>query len=201
MGSALRRLHVYRDDLEMSSPSYKGRGVFYFDSNDLVRPEVTRHVRRLETQFLPSAAHGKLLLASAPSRRPFSQTREYEALRNALDERLREDAEDVLVCFYAAPFGVVPVDLAETYPLSQFEAAEPLDLETLAVTADAVGSFVDQCCCHEVVIYSGEEALDSLVEAKCREALEGEGRKLRVVVESDRWGKGALERLVGALKA
>jgi len=199
--SALRRLHAYRDDLERSSPSYKGRGVFYFGSSGLARPEITRHVRLLETQFLPSAAHGKLLLVSAPSRRPFSRTKEYEALRNALDEGLREEADDVLVCFYAAPFGVVPVDLAETYPLSQFEAAEPLDVETLTVTADAVGSFVAECGCHEVVIYAGEEALDSLVEVKCREALEGERRELKVVVESDRWEKGALERLVGALKA
>jgi len=199
--SALRRLYYYREDLEKTSPAYKGRGVFFFGSVGLARPEITRHLRRLETQFRPSVAHGKLLLASAPGRRPFSQTREYKSLRSAVDEGLGEAAEeDAHVCFYAAPFGVVPVELAETYPLSQFEVAEPLDGETLEFTAGSVGAFVARSSCIEVVLYAGIDPLDEKVEAKCREVCEETKKDLTVVVESKQWEKEALDRLVAALK-
>jgi 7-cyano-7-deazaguanine tRNA-ribosyltransferase len=198
--SALRRLYVYRDDLERASPAYKGRGVFFFGSGGLSMPEITRHLRRLEAQFLPSITCGKLLLISAPGRRPFSQTREYKSLRSAVDEGLGEAVEGLNICFYAAPFSVVPVELAETYPLSQFEVAEPLDGETLEFTAGSVGAFVAKSSCIEVVLYAGIDPLDEKVEAKCREVCEEAKKDLTVVVESNKWEKGAFDRLVVALK-
>jgi 7-cyano-7-deazaguanine tRNA-ribosyltransferase len=198
--SALRRLYAYRDDLEKASPAYKGRGMFYFGPSGLARPQITRHLRRLETQFLPFVTHSKLLLVSAPSRRPFSQTREYKALKSAVDEGLGKAAEDLQICFYAAPFGVVPVELAETYPLSQFEVSEPLDVETLEFAAENVGSFVAKSSCREVALYAGTDPLDEVVEAKCREVCEGDKKELTVAVESNPWRKEALERLVAALK-
>ncbi len=198
--SALRRLYAYRGDLEKTSPAYKGRGMFYFGSSGLARPEITRHLRRLETQFLPTVTHGKLLLVSAPRRRPFSQTNEFKALRRALDEGLGEAVEGLHVCFYAAPFGVVPIGLAETYPLSQFEVAEPLDAETLEFTAENVGSFIAKSSLCGVVLYTGTGKLDEYVEAECRKVCEVAKKDLTVVVESDQWEKGALDRLVAALK-
>lgn len=200
LGSALRRLYDYRYDLEKASPAYKGRGVFFFGSVGLARPQITRHLRRLETQFSPSVAHDKLILASAPGRRPFSQPREYKSLRSAVEEGLGEAAEDAHICFYAAPFGVVPVELAETYPLSQFEVAEPLDEETLEFTAGNVGTFVAKSSCAVVVLYAGIDPLDEMVEASCREVCEEAKKDLTVVVESNQWEKGALDRLVAALK-
>ncbi len=46
-----------------------------------------------------------------------------------------ELARKIHVCVYAAPFGVVPLELDEVYPLSQHEAALPLDLETVDYVA------------------------------------------------------------------
>lgn len=198
--SALRRLHAYRDDLERSSPAYKGRGMFYFGASGLARPEITRHLRRLETQFLSTVTHGRLMLVSAPRRRPFSQTNEFKTLWRALGEGLGEALEILHVCFYTAPFGVVPIGLAETYPLSQFEVAEPLDAETLEFTAENVGSYIAKASLSEVVLYAGTGKLDEMVEAECRKACEKAEKDLTVVVESDQWGKGAIDRLVAALK-
>ena len=108
-------------------------------------------------------------------------------------------SRDFHVCFYAPPFGVIPIDLAETYPLSQFETAEPLDRETLEFASDGVARYVAKSSHKEVVIYSGKGTLDVLVERKCREACQERGKELLVVSDSKPWGSGAMERLVNAL--
>jgi len=200
LASALRRLFRYRDALERGSPSYKGRGVLFFDHGGLARPEITRHLYRLEVQHLPSTSSNKLLLVSAPDGRPYNRTRQYSLLESALEEGLGGAAQDIQVCFYAAPFGVVPVELAETYPLSQFEVAEPVDRETLEFAAESVARYIARSKYGEVFIFAGTGALDELVEEKSREAcLEG-GKGLGVVSDPQPWGDEALGRLVAVLK-
>lgn len=200
LASALRCLYKYRDDLERGSPSYKGRGLFYFDSGGLARPEITRHVKRLEEQYLPSVKKGKLLLVLAPERRPFNTAQQYARLNRMMEEGLGEATRDFHFCFYAPPFGVIPIELAETYPLSQFESAEPLDRETLEFASDGVARYVAKSRHKEVVIYSGTGTLDALVESKCREACQERGKELLVVSDSKPWGSEAMERLVNALR-
>ena len=200
LASALRRLFRYRDALERGSPSYKGRGVLFFDHGGLARPEITRHLYRLEVQHLPSTSSNKLLLVSAPDGRPYNRTRQYSLLESALEEGLGGAAQDIQVCFYAAPFGVVPVELAETYPLSQFEVAEPVDRETLEFAAESVARYIARSKYGEVFIFAGTGALDELVEEKSREAcLEG-GKRLEVVSDLQPWGDEALGRLVAVLR-
>ncbi len=200
LASALRRLFRYRDTLERGSPSYKGRGVLFFDHGGLARPEITRHLRRLEVQHLPSTSSNRLLLVSAPDGRPYTKTRQYSMLESAIEEELGVATQDILVCFYAAPFGVIPVELAETYPLSQFEVAEPVDRETLEFAAKSVARYIARSTFGEVLIFAGTEALDELVEEKSREACL-EGKKELVVVSDPRpWGDEALRRLVASLK-
>ncbi|MFQ6053496.1 MAG: tRNA guanosine(15) transglycosylase TgtA [Candidatus Bathyarchaeia archaeon] len=70
LASALKHLKIYRDALERGSPSHKGRGIFIFDSASLARPEVTRHIRRLETNYRPPEAVDTLLMVAAPTSSP-----------------------------------------------------------------------------------------------------------------------------------
>jgi 7-cyano-7-deazaguanine tRNA-ribosyltransferase len=200
LASALRRLYKYRDAIEMRSPSYKGRGVFFFDSSGLARPEVTRHIHRLEDHYLPSAASGRLLLVLAPEGRPYTRTPQHALLERAVTEGLGDAASDVHICFYAAPFGVVPVELSETYPLSQFEAAEPLDVETLEFASESVARYVGRSGYGEVFIHAGAGSFDELVKRKCVMACEGKGKRATVVSDPQPYGEGAIGRLVAALK-
>lgn len=200
LASALRRLYVYRDELEQGSPSYKGRGIFLFDSWSLARPAITRHVRRIRTQYRPPEAIKKLLLVPAPERRPFNRSQEYSVLVSAIEELLGSEAPSVHVCFYAAPFGVIPVELSETYPLSQFEIAEPLDRETLKFTAENVAIYVADSMYSEVFVFKGTDLLDALVEDNCREICEEHKKKLTVAVVPQPWEREGVERLTAVLK-
>jgi len=200
LATALRGLHRYRNDLEMFSPHYKGRGVFFFGSEGLARPEITRHLRRLERQFAPSLSRDRLLLVSAPEGRPFTKTRQYSLLETALDEG-PDPVDRAHICFYAAPFGVVPEELAETYPLSQFEVAEPLDAQTLFFTAESVARYVAASGYSEVLIHAGDSPLDGLVADACREACEEREIRLTVVSGPKQWGIEVMGRLITALKS
>jgi 7-cyano-7-deazaguanine tRNA-ribosyltransferase len=200
LASALRRLYRYRDALERGSPSYKGRGMFIFDSASLARPEITKHLKRLEAQYIPPKNVRKLLLLSAPERRPFRRTHQYLFLERAIEEIQVDAAISIHICFYTAPFGVVPVELSETYPLSQFEVAEPLDRETLEFTAENIARYIRKNGYREVVIHVGTGVFDALVERRCNEICKEGEKKLTVIAGSQPWERESMERLIAVLK-
>jgi len=195
LASALKSLVRYRDDLERGSPSYKGRGMFIFDSAGLARPEVTRHIRRLETNYRQPMYADRLLLVSAPAVKPFIRSPQHRRLRSIIDETLPSVASSIQICYYVAPFGVIPVELAETYPLSQFEVVYPLDRETLEFAATQVASYVEAGRYSDVILHRGISSLDMLVEDRCREACQKKETPLAVVCNSQPWSEEALTRL------
>ncbi|MCW3982192.1 MAG: DUF5591 domain-containing protein, partial [Candidatus Bathyarchaeota archaeon] len=73
-----------------------------------------------------------------------------------LNRRIRQDfpleQELVHVCVYAAPFGVVPLELDEVYPLSQHEIATPVDLETVGYVAERVRDYLASSSYKKIVL-------------------------------------------------
>jgi len=197
MASALKRLSMYREDLERGSPGYKGRAVFIYDYSSLSRPEVTRHERLLTENYVRPEKADLLLLIQAPPSRPYRSSPQYAELEEALAERLGESSSRINVCFYAAPYGCVPAELSETYPLSQFEVPEPPDRETLEFSAEKVGAYIG-CSSHSgVVLLRGLGELDGLVEEACKRA---QGEKLTILSEQNPWNVDALNRLMNTLE-
>jgi len=200
MTAALRRLVEYRGDLEAGSPAFKGHGVFYYDYHSLARPEVTRHQRLLLENYVKPKEANVLVLVTAPLGKPFTGTDEHRRLREHLERELGPDAERLHLCYYAAPHGVTPEVLSETYPLSQYEIAEPLDHETVTATAKAVATYV-KCSGHaSVVIHRGKSVVDDEVEAMVMDACDAAHIPLTSVWCVDAWGGDALSALTQALK-
>jgi 7-cyano-7-deazaguanine tRNA-ribosyltransferase len=188
--SAFRRLTRYREALERGSPTQKMRGLFYFDHLDLSRPELMRHRRRMSQNYRPPPGTSILLLAPAPEERPYMRSSGYKKL----GEELR-DTPGMHLCFYAPPFGVVPPELSETYPLSQIEIAEPPDPETLRWTAEEVARYVEEKPYEAVLLYRGEGTLDEMVERRCREVCEGSERRFWVLSALNPYGERSLRKL------
>ena len=166
MTSALKRLTAYRKHMERGSHGFKGRGVFYHDYHSLAKPEVTRYTRRLIENYGRPEGKPMLLLIPAPPDKPFNTYPGYLRLREGLEPRL----DEIHICFVAAPYGVVPVNLAETYPLSQYEIAEPLDHETMMFTVEKTVEYVEATQHENMVLLKGNDPLDDLLEAALRKA-------------------------------
>jgi hypothetical protein len=83
--------------------------------------------------------------------KPFHKSRDFKKLGSQLSERLGAKQSKVHACFYAAPFGIVPYELDEVYPLSQYETVLPHDAETVSYVADQVAEYI-ACNSYEIVI-------------------------------------------------
>jgi len=200
LASALRHLANYRGALELGTPSTKRHGIFIYDSSSLARPEITRHIGRLDRNYRPPEGAERLLLVPAPSAKPFSDSEQYLRLVGVVKSALGCAANDVHVCFYAAPFGVTPAELSETYPLSQFETAEPMDRETLEFSATQAGRYVEANDYRSVFLLRGVGDLDVMVEDRCMKTCLKRGITFVVISDLEPWGDNAFKRIIKLLK-
>jgi predicted RNA-binding protein len=74
-----------------------------------------------------------------------------------------EIVEKIHVCFYEGPFGVVPIELDEVYPLSQHEAAIPLDEETRDYVTVQVKEYVENTPYSSVVLLNDQQNWGSAI--------------------------------------
>ena len=61
-----------KNKLEKNSPGFKGHGVFYYDYHSLIKPEITRYIKRLESNYRKPVGVNNLLLMTRPNSRPFN---------------------------------------------------------------------------------------------------------------------------------
>ena len=113
--------------------------------------------------------------------RPFHSSNEYQRALKDIQRRLGEGITDFDVCIYAAPFGIIPIELDEVYPLSQYEIAAPLELETIKYTARQVVEYIMTMNYERVFLFQDTETWKGRIVAACRQICEKEGLPLEVL--------------------
>ncbi|MEM0057291.1 MAG: tRNA guanosine(15) transglycosylase TgtA [Candidatus Bathyarchaeia archaeon] len=172
---ALKRLKIYEEFIEKHSPTVKPSGLFFFSSLGLSRPEVVRHRVRLSERFTHYEREALILMPQTKTK-PFHRSKLYKKLGKALRNTLRmEDTAKIQVCFYEAPFGLVPIELDEVYPLSQHETALPPDLETIEYVAAQVVNHISQQNYKIVAFLNNHEVWGEKVLKACRDACQNKG--------------------------
>jgi len=164
---ALKKLRKYEEFIEKHSPIVKPSGIFFFSSVGLSRPEVIRHRIKLSERFVSLEKAEILILMPQTRTKPFHKSAAYKRLAKTLRKALEEEKlSKIHVCFYEAPFGVVPLELDEVYPLSQHEVVTPLDVETVEFVAVQVANYISQRNYKTVVLFNdfenwGEKVLEA----------------------------------------
>ena len=198
--SALKRLRSHGDFLERYSPTVKGDGFFYFDSVGLVRPEITHYRKRLNERYDPPKDARVLLLVPQTRNKPFHRAPEFKKIRHLLRSLGEELASKIHICVYAAPFGVVPLELDEVYPLSQHEAALPLDLETVDYVASQTREYIRRMAYTGVVLLNDAKLWKSTVKKACSSACRVKGLAFDSVDADVEGSKEILIRLENILR-
>jgi 7-cyano-7-deazaguanine tRNA-ribosyltransferase len=197
--NAFKHFKKYEEFLESRSPISKSRGFFHLGSTGLYRPEVIRHVRRIADRYKPLLNERKvLLLIAQPRRRPFHRSPEIRRILFGLSKRLDGLSNRVQICFFTSPFGVVPMELDEVYPLSQHQSVVPSDIETINFVEDEVSKFILRFghLYLGVVVLNNREVWGDGVSQKCGEACNTVGTPLLAKVEEkDSIGKDDLDHL------
>lgn len=190
---ALKRLGDYSNYLEAGTPISKGKGLLYLGSQGLARPEVARYRDKIRSWTPPSEAD-VLVLLPQPSSKPFHRSREYRRVFSLLSKKLGRSVDRIHICFYAAPYGLIPLELDETYPLSQFEVALPLDAETMDYVAERVEDYLRSRGGYGAVVFQPDPILGGKVEDACKRAVGPE--KLITPSREKIWSVKAVKDLV-----
>ncbi len=103
-----------QDIFEIGTPAFKDRGLFNFEKIDLSRPELQPYRERVKSIDL--SERNTLLILPETKAKPFLKSKIFEELRNILSDHM----ESTLVTFLCPNFGLVPAELSDIYPLSQY---------------------------------------------------------------------------------
>ena len=98
-------------EIEIGTPRFKERGIFLFDEIDLLRPEVTRHRKRLSDIDLSGKKH--LVITPETKTKPFLNSDLFKEILDIVD------LENTLICYASPVFGLVPSEISDVFPISQ----------------------------------------------------------------------------------
>ena len=191
---ALKRIGKYAEFIERHSPIIKRSGLFFFSHLDLNRPEIVRYRKRLVENYSPPKETKILVLLPQTREKPFHKSKEQKTFSKALKRKLGEKIRLLHICTYAAPFGVVPNELDEVYPLSQNELAFPLDEETLNYVAKQVAEFLERTNYERIFLLENVEEWKGKIESSCAGICEKKGISL-FTVKTKEWTKKTAEDL------
>ncbi len=122
---ALTALEQYVDVLERLTPVTRGevRGIFIYSyETDRLRPHYRIHIYKVVRNYEPPPGKDILLILPEYAHdRPSNRSTHFIAVCNKL---LHEGLLDrVHICFFSPVFGIVPHEIADVYPLAQYEYA------------------------------------------------------------------------------
>jgi 7-cyano-7-deazaguanine tRNA-ribosyltransferase len=160
---AVKKLAKYQDFIEKHSPTVKDSGLFFFSSLGLIRPEVVHYRRNLAERYTKPKQTKILLLMPQTQIKPFHKSQEYKRIAKAI-----RHSDSVHVCFYAAPFGIVPIELDEVYPLSQHETSLPLDKETIGYVTNQVADYINRTNYKTIILLNNPENWDRIILTACK---------------------------------
>ena len=198
--SALKRLGKYTEYIETQSPVSKSSGLFFYDAVDLTRPEVLRHANRLKDRYTPSKKAETLLLLPQTRTKPFHKSREQTRIIKGIEHELRDKKSSVHICTYAAPFGVIPLEIDEIYPLSQHEVALPLDYKTIKYVAEQVGNYIRRSRYVKVILLNDTENWGTQIASTVRRVCKRKKVSVTVLNPSNAWDKSAVNALFDAVQ-
>jgi len=162
----LKRVKNYEGFLEKHSSVVKQSGFFFFGNVGLARPEIVHYRERLGARYRPPEDAKVLVLIPQSKIKPFHRSEEFKDARRIINRLGQEKAAYVHICFYAAPFGVIPMELDEVYPLSQHETAMPLDREVADYVASQVADYIKRSNYETVVLLHDPENWRNSVKKK-----------------------------------
>lgn len=147
----LRKLGEYSDDLEYYNPSTKNSAFFYTGPESLQRAEIRRHIKKLREMDKKST-----LILAPPTRKPYSKNISGKLGRfYVYGEELEFDLEDSDIMVLDLPFGLIPLDIDEVYPLSQNDTPKIKDADSVEFIEDCIEEFAEyynQILIHQSIV-------------------------------------------------
>ena len=115
--NAFLSLGKYTYFFEEGSLQSKSKAVFFYGSEDFSRPELLRHRKKLVNNIVFTKKI--LLILPEDEMRPLYKS----PLCLALISKKTNLLENVQICFLSMSFGLIPIEVSDVFPLSQYESS------------------------------------------------------------------------------
>ncbi len=150
LARAFKLVTKYANKLAKLTPRSKGvraYGVFLFGPESIFNPKVIQHHENLLNRYKPRKGPDIVLIPLLPGDKPFTRSRIYRKIREAIT-----NIKEKHIVGYTLYYGIIPEELAETYPLSQFEMNDYPYKEVLDTTLSRIIEYLEKNKDH----YSGK---------------------------------------------
>jgi len=119
---AILKVEKYLPYIEEHSPLTRGKitGIFFLDNLSKNRVEVYRHRKKILSDY-PLKGKKVALLLPETMEKPFHRFGPIARFYKRLLEEYRQLANKVEILVYAPLFGLIPIYIDDSYPLSQYE--------------------------------------------------------------------------------
>lgn len=187
---AVRQLSKYNENFEKYDPRSKKSAFFYTGSESLGRSEVLRHQQKLLE--MPKKHN---LVVLPPSRKPYSKfisgkLGEFYVCGDE-HEFMVDDADFMVL---DVPFGLIPLEVDELYPLSQSAAPKIRDAESRKYINDFFNDFIenyDQVLIHSRLTKDLEMDLSKKFETDEIRYAKDDVKKIKAIADYQfGWGAG-----------
>ena len=194
---ALKRVGLYSSFLEKHSPSTKKKGLFYFGYEGLPRPEIVRYKKRLIERYKPPKKAKVLVLIPCENDKPYHKSRH---IRRILEELRGKTEMHLGVC--AAPFGIVPIEIDDIFPVSQTEAPFPPDEKTVKHTSESIAAYIAKSSYRSVIMHGRFEPCFEKLRDLCKQGCKEAKKKFEVSYSgTEFWTDEAIEKLRRSLRS
>ena len=136
----------------------------------LVRPEITHYRKQLCRNYEPPKEAKILFLVPQTRNKPFHKAPEFKKIRQLMRIIGKDLATSIHICVYSSPFGIVPLELDEVYPLSQHESSLPFDIETINYVANQVLEYIKRSNYAGVVLLNDQKLWFDYIKIACSSA-------------------------------
>ena len=180
---ALKKVAKYSVIMEKLSPVTKKSGIFFFSSFGLSRPEVIRYQQRLLDRYSPPVQAKILLLLPQTEKKPFHTSKEQETVMNELRKILGDKIDLIHICTYAAPFGIIPMEIDDVYPISQNIIESPFDHETITYVAKQVANYIKNTEYEQIILLRDPSVWKGKILGSCKLVCKKKQVQLRTLLE------------------
>jgi predicted RNA-binding protein len=119
---------------------------------------------------------------------------------NQLQQTLCDKVVLVHVCTYAAPFGIIPTELDDVYPISQNMIASPFDTETITYVAKQTSNYITKTGYDQVILLRDPKVWKGKILRACKNVCRKKQVPFSYLGERDPWDKNTTSYLLAAIQ-
>ncbi len=151
-------INKYKELLERFEPLTKHSAIFITDSSSLNRPEVFRYQENLKKYYqVPKSV--KYLILLPDLRNILFYNKKFQNIQNTINEITEKNRPYFQICLISPVFGIIPEELKEIYPLSQFVYSQIINMDFIIHNQQIIEQFITRHKKNyeEIVLYRPKE--------------------------------------------